>query len=504
MNAAAIGWHRRQSLALAALVGLGAAAATRAQAPVATAAIERLLAELDAAWARGDAGGYAARFEPDHPGAHAQLLHRLERAFATGCPQVRASGVVGAPRAFVDRTVVRVRSEIRAADGRSRQVVGEENLFVVRAGENGTAVPTFVVEVPVDAPDLPGDRMRCAACNYEVGGVPGWLGVLQRADRAQAIEAASFYLVGTDLSCDVTVRIADCANDPPQPPPAAAVVAEQLAAALRRFEPGARAGLATAWLPTIAGPARAAPASLTGARIAVELPADAVHRDGSRAVFHTVALGPLQHLLLVRGSVASFARHDRALQDLLASFRVLETDVDVAVAAARPLQHHTGGELRGEPTTGVTYHNPRWELELPGPAGWRAAQRCGGSLFRVVWTGPDGGRLWLHGYAVPAGMQNWCSETADLWFAELCAERGLTVVGDDGKADGEWTAAAACRAQSRFVTCSGGAGNPLHPPRQRRLRLVVRDDLFVVVDAAPATAAEEPALRAALAALRLP
>jgi hypothetical protein len=489
----------RTGLLLAIAAAAGAAAA--AQAPTA-AGIERLLAELDQAWARGDAAGFARRFEPDHAGAHAQLLHRLQRAFATGCPQVRTSRLVGPPQTYGERTVVRVRSEIRAADGRSRQVVVDDCLLAVRAGKDGAVVPTLAVEVPAETPNLPGDRLQCPACNYEIGGVPGWLAVPQRSDRAQAVEAATFHLVGTDLSCDVTVRIADCTGDPAAPPANATTVAEQLAAVLRQFEPTARAGLATAWSPPVASTADAAGTALAGARIAVELPADTTHRDGSRAVFHVVTLGPLQHLLLVRGSLGAFTRHERALQALLASYRVLDVDVDAALAAARPLQHHTGGELRGDPAAGVAYHNSRWELELTGPVGWRAAQRCGGSLFRVVWSGPDGGRLWLHGYAVPAGMQNWCSETADLWFAELCAERGLVVVDDEPGASRPWSEAADCRARSRYLTCT--EKDPLRPTRTRLLRLVVRDDLFVVVDAAPATAAEEAPLRAALAALRLP
>lgn len=500
----------RAGLAGAGLVLLASAPVARAQAPtpaaptIAASAIQPLLEQLDACYGRGDVEAYLAPFAPDHPGSHAQLRRQLAAAFAMGVPLQRVTRLVGEPRPIGARTVVRVHHEVRAADGSSRATFVQDSMLALRRAADGAVVPTFAVDIASEVAGAPGERFRCPACNYEIGGVPGWLCVPQRGDRAMALEAATFFLLGSDISCDISVQIdggrATAAAAPAAP--TATTLADTLAAALRQLEPNARLGLATAWSPAFTGRTAAdavkLPPHLTAARLAVDLPAETGAADGCRAVFHTVALGALQHVLLVRGGTASLAQHDAAVQALLASYRVLDADRDRALAAAEPLAHHTGGSLRGS-----TYHNAKWQVELTGPAPWTVEQRPGGALFRVVWSSPAGGRLWLIGYPVPAGMDRWCQETADLWLQELLAERGLRVVEAPTATAAAWQEDLTCSAASRLVTCSDAApGSPL--PQRRVLRLVVRDELLVVVDASAGTTAEWPLLQTALDSLRRP
>lgn len=478
--------RRSASFALAALAVVTGAPA---QAP-APAAITTLLAELDAAFGRGDVDAYLAHFQPDHPGAHTLLQQRLQRALRGGVALTCRSTVVGSPRCFGERTVVRVRSEVRTTGGESAVVVVEDSLIALRNGATA-AIPTFAVALPAGA-EVPLDgRFRCPACNYEVGGPVGWLCVPQAPDRAHALEATTFYLTGTDVSIDVAVRIADDAASPP----AATTVAERLAGALRDLAPGARVDLALDWRPA----SQEATAGFAGAKVAVDLPPDPAAPEGSRAWFHVATLGAVQYVLLVRGSAPSLQHHSAPVRALLDSFRVLDPAAEPLEAAARPLRVHQGGQLRDG-----TYTNERFGLSFAGPGGWPAAQRCGGAAFRVVWTGPRGGRLWLSGYAVPEGVPRWCTETAERWFSAMCRERGLEIVGPEGAKEPVWNGDDACGALVRDVGCRPLRPTPeerLAPPR--RLRLVVRSDLFVVIDAAPAHEDEVEPLRGAVQALRL-
>jgi hypothetical protein len=465
-------------------------------------AIQPVLSQLDELYAKGDVAGYLASFEPDHPGAHAQLRQQLLRGFAPGVPLRRTSTFRGPPHQIGERTVVRVHYEVRAADGRSDALYVHDALLALRTKPGAMPVPTFCVEVPTEFALPANNLFRCPACNYQLGGVDGWLCVPQRNDRAQALEAASFYLIGTDIACDLSVRIDDLAGDnyasSDNAMPAVAVV-ERMAEALRKLDPTARPGIAVPWLPAN-HPQQAATTGtqIAGARLGVELPADRATPEGSSILLHAVTLGALQHLMLVRGGRRSLQQHASAVTALLNSYRMLDVDCDRAVAAARPLQHHTGGQLAEN-----VYRNTQWNLELSGPTGWAAGLRCGGNLFRVAWSSPQGGRLWLLGYATPAGLTRWCRETADLWFREMCAEKGLTVV-DSTNAQAAWSPSEGCTGDSRLVTCTMRPATPLTTPRQRVFRLVVRDDLFVILDAIAQQDDEWPALQEAIDSLRMP
>lgn len=459
------------------------------------AAIDTLLEQLDRDFAAGDVAAYLGRFDPDHPGAIAMLGEHLRRLCARSPARARRSQVAGAPQVIGPRVVVRVQHELRfgaaaapAAAAQDAPLV-EHSYLAMRAGDDGRAVPTFAIEAPGSRSAWPGGKFRCSACNYEIGGVDGWLCVPLRGDRASALESVSFYLLGTDLACDVSVQVAA------EPVPARDLV-RQLASAFEQLEPSARPGLPEPWLPPSI--ATTPPPALDGARLAVELPQDRPDAGGSAAVFHVVAFGGLQHVLLARGSHAAMRAHAPALERLFASYMLLERDCDVAAAAARPLRHHTGGVLEAN-----RYHNERFAVELTGPADWSAAQRAGGDAFRVVWTSPEGSRLWLIGCAVPPGLGQWTRAAADRWLDHLCATKGVAIDWTESAPRGEadWTELADGGERRALVLTAGPATEPT-APRRRWLRLLRHDDLLVVADGFGNTAGDEAALQAALATLQ--
>ena len=456
---------------------------------VPTAAITSMLADLDALFARGDTAGYLGAFEPDNPGAHAMLTRDLEQLFEAGVALRRSSALTTEPRVIGDRTVVRVRHEVRfaapgAAQGAAEQSFVVDNMLALRRTAEGRAVPTFCVEIPTRFANVRGDLFRCPPCNFEVGGVAGWLCVPMRGDRSLSIEMASFFLIGTDVACDVTVQI-----DPDVR--AATTVAQGLGGRLRSLDADSRPGLATTWLP--AAHAATPPAGFAGARVEVVLPHD-FGGAGGLCVFHVLTFGGLQQVLLARGSVRAMREHAAAVQALLDSYHLLESDLDQVAAAARALRHHTGGALKG-----TNYVNDRFLVTLDGPPSWRPQQRCGGSAFRVVWSSENGSRLWLTGYGVPQGMHRWCRRTADRWLQQLCHDHELK---PDPNDPAEWTEQPGCSALTRSFTCSPISPPGPDAPRQRTLVAHLHDDLLIVADGYAATAADEVALRQALGSLR--
>ena len=444
-----------------------------------------VLERLDAAFGRGDADGYAALFEPDHLGAHALLRRQLERCFAPATQWQRSTTVVGELRRVGEHTAVRVRHDVTLR-GDPRSILPqahftEDWLIALRPGAQGVWVPTLAIETTPGRRGVP-ELFRCPPCNYEIGGVPGWLCVPLRSDRANAMEAASFYLLGSDVACDVSVQVDPGRSDP-------AEVATQLADALFRLEPGARPGSSRPWLP----PAHAAapPPGLRGAVVAIELPHD-FGGAGGRALFHVAALGGLQHLLLLRGSARALRERAATVDALLHSYRLVDPDFDAAAAAPKALAHHTGGAVDGE-----TYRNERYGVELRGAPGWRPTMRAGGAAFRVVWTSAHGSRLWLTGFAVPPGMSRWCRATATRWIEQQCDRRGLQLAAAAG--DAAWTDDEACRGASRVLIGTPRTGDGAHP---RWFRVALNDDLLLVLDGFAVHADDEPALQQMLHALR--
>ena len=303
-----------------------------------------------------------------------------------------------------------------------------------------------------------------------------------RRERALALEAASFYLIGTDIACDVEVGLASAKQ------PARDVVLS-LASAFRKLEPTARLGLPDDWLPT--AHASEPPQGFDAARLVVELPQDARDRGGERAIFHVICFGGLQHVLLLRGSAQSLQQHRAKVDALISSYMLLEVDCIEAQLVSSPLRHHTGGLLRDG-----DYENERYDVSLRGPAGWRAEHRLGGAMFRVRWSNPTGSRMWLVGQRVPAGVAAWTTELADRWLQHHCARHRLKF---DGSADTGWRARDTSGSQpasppvsERTVTLLGE-----DVPHRRVLHVQVYEDLLMIVDGYGMTPADERAVRAA-------
>ena len=454
--------------------------------------IDTVLRELDQRFARGDVSGYLEVFAPDHPGTHAMLRMRLQRLVAATPQRQRTSTILTEPREIGPRTVVRVRHDVEllqpgaAGPGAAftQHVFTEHALLAFTTAADGAMVPTFCIDMPVESqrnPD-PARPLRCPPCNYQIGGVAGWLCVPMRGEQANALEGASLFLLGTDLACDVTVEI--------EPEPRrAAVVATELGAALASMEPGARPGKAEPWLP----PAHAdRQGGLDGARLEIELPDDFPQAGGGRARFHVTTFGGLQHLLLLRGSAAALRTHSDSVRELLASYRVLQFDGNVAQAASDAIEHHTGGVCQG-----ATYRNERFHVVLEGPTGWKLQQRTGGPVFRVVWSSPAGSRLWLTAHRVPAGMPQWTTASADRWLEQLCQQQGLAWPGATNEAG--WTPMVECGGNTRTLSLQPPASTG-KPPRS--LRAMCFDDLLLVADGFSANATEAAELAAAIRSLR--
>lgn len=474
--------------------------------------LPELLRELDACFMRGDVAAYMAHFTPDHPGALAVLRQRLERWCAAVPQRQRRSTLVDDPRTIGPRVVVRVRSEVelgRAGDGPHAAFADEWLLALdVRAEGDangapaGRARPTFAIEIPAEAKWRGQSLLRCPACNYEIGGVDGWLMVPVRGDRAHALEAASFYLLGTDIACDVSV---ECAAEPVP----AATLAAELGGTLQVLASGqGLTGLPTPdgtaspagkvvrqpaepWLPPALR--QSPPRDLDCARIAVDLPQEGSGSvdGGARSLLHVAVFGGLRHLLLVRGSKRALAQHAAAVDALLASYHLLQVDGAMVRAGSEALAHHCGGQVDGS-----TYTNVQHDVVLRGPDGWRVQQRTGGAAFRASWTSPGNSMLWLSGHQVPPGMQHWSRATADAWLRHLCTQQRLTLVAgsdvawcDDSASGDTW--------RTFDAITEGAANGPRH-----HVRVLLRKDLLVVATGCGRTSDDDEAIRAALSTLR--
>ncbi|MGC6487191.1 MAG: hypothetical protein ACON4Z_06080 [Planctomycetota bacterium] len=454
--------------------------------------VRALLERLDDRFERGDVRGYVAAFDPDNRGAVAMMQRRIERQIAASRSRERTSTVLVGPTSIGRRTMFRVRHDIQLVSraGVRRSFVEDTYLTLRADGERLT--PTFAVEMLPEMDCVQSDKFKCPACNYEIGGVDGFLCVPLRSERSLALESASFYLIGTDVVCDVHVQVQSR-------PQKAQLAARQLADAFAELAPAAEVGLVTGWVPPVH--ADAPPAGLDSAQVVVKLRGDS--EAGDRAVFHVVTFGGLQHVLLTRGSADALDAADASLAALYASYSLIERDRDVAEAAALPLRHHLGSSFDG-----VRYDNARYGVTFAGPAGWRPEHRVGGARFRARWSAPDGSQLWLNGYGVPTGMEAWTRRDADRWIDHRFRERGLlpAAAQPDG-VETAWHEGADGALERSIVLEQRQARSETDrrspaAPRRRILHVQLYDDLLLIVDGYGASETSERAALDALASLR--
>ncbi len=436
----------------------------------ARAALLRAVQQLDALLAAGDFAAVARQFLPDHPAAHRQFLAEVERA--GGGPG--ASTLVGELRQLPTRVAAVFERPLR--NGRTVRTV---LTAAIEPGDAGArAVPTFAAVLPrgSDPEQVLRGAFRCPPCNFELQGADGWLCVPQLPCRAQAIEGAIFYLAGTSLACEVSVRAPAADEWPAQ---TAQALFERLVAAGSGFAPPGP------WLP----PAHRAapPTGLRGAAF------DVRPNDGPRSWGAVVQCGGLQQIFLAQTAGPGSAWPEAALQALLGSYRLLRTDGDDRDVATGSLRHHTGSTLLG-----TSFRNEKLGIALDGPTGWRAQLRCTTKVVRAVWTSDAGSRLWLSLHPTPHELDHWCPASADQWLDQLLGSAGLQLAPGSSST---WRDDPEFGGQVRDLECRSATTDPHRPP-QRLLRAHLRDDVLVVLDAIPAVAGDLPTLRGALLALQ--
>lgn len=502
--------NRTRWIALATITGglVPLAPVTRLPAQTAPLPIEAITAtldRLDAAFDRGDTAAWLAGFAPDNPAAHGACAERLANLFANGANRCRTT-IVHPPQQVGSRTVALVRHDIRIGTDGALQ----EHSYVVfraaapdHAGGPLAAQPTLHVYVADAAAGKPmdcglGRQFRCPPCSFQIGGVDGWLGVPLRADRAQALDAVTFYLLGTDIACDLSVAVDERVRG-------AARAVDDVVRHLRERWPQGTTGMTEPWSPPGMPTAAEAGAQATAARGALRC------ADGNTVIVHVVAIGPLQHVLLLRGSAASLERHHAAVQQLLCSYQIIDAKVGTDGAGNRSIRAHCGGEL-----SDAGFAHERLGLRCRGPGGWQARLCASGFVFRVLWTWPaerapmgpaageeaaaampPRGKLWCTALQPPTGVLRWTEACADRWFEDFCQRNELTPL----DAPTPWSDDPASGMRWRLIECSATPARPIGP-RQRLFRLHVRDDLLVVFDGYVLPGHDDRELRAAMRSLR--
>lgn len=419
-----------------------------------TAAIERVLAQ----------------FVADHPGAHAAFaedLRLLGNQLGTG-----PSHAITAPLQVRNRWYLVVERPLQESRGVPRTLRCLLGFSLAATATAPVAQPTFAANLHGSPAAALAGTYQCPPCGFSVI-APQWLAVPTPPCRAEAIEGATFFLAGTALACELSVRVAE-------PGQTALDAVRSLA---EGFLPTASAiGLPTPWLP----PDLRHADGLSGAQLEVRL------SDAQRARLLVLHDGALQQVFCCTGPARELQHAQSALADLFAGYQRLDVS-QACDNARRALEHHTGGVLLGN-----RYRNERFDLAFGPPNDWPALQRCSAMAIRVVWTTPNGSRLWLHVYPLPAGLDRWCSQSADRWIATLLDQSGLV---ETDFPPATWHAHNDLGGSVRDFCCRNPATDPTHPS-QRLFRALLRDDVLVVLDAIPTTVAELQPLRAAMDGLQ--
>jgi hypothetical protein len=360
-----------------------------------------------------------------------------------------------------------------AADG---TVLHERSYLALRPPLSGEALPrpVLAIEVPPQGEHCTAnDTYTCKVCNYRIGGVPGWLCAPLAHERSGGVEGAVFALLGSDVALETSVSLGD------EPLPAERVV-DALVRDLREQVAGAEAGLTAGWSPpSLRG---REPQGCAGARADVTLP------GGQQVSVFVHVLGRLRHALLLRGATHSLQREQAAIDSLLSSYALLSSEGDLAGQAGTALAGHTGGLLDGG-----RYRNEHWGVLADGPQGWSARERCGGAAFSVCWESPGDGRMSLTGYLPPAGLAQWTEALADRWLDDCLRRAGF----DDAGSAPSWCDGAGDGNRERERRAASADRRSV-----RRLRVLLRKDLLLVADAQLPAAADDEAVRRALASVQ--
>ena len=450
--------------------------------------VHALLQALDERFVKGDVAGYLARFAPDNDGAVAMLGRRLERQIRASRRRERATRILAGPTPIGDRALVHVRRDISLISGSGEVRRWVEDSYLVIRHDGTQATPTMSVEATSVTAPAPAERLRCGPCNYQIGGVDSFFCVPTRREEALALGAASFYLAGADVACDLHVQLA-ASGEP------ARAAALRFADALARLEPTASTGLATDWLPP--AHVEVPPAGIDGARVVVELPRENAAGSGDRAAFHVVTYGGLQYVMMTRGDADALDAHRLDLDALYRSFELLDLDRGPKAAATAAIYHYLGGRFDDD-----RYENHRYGVTFVGPTGWEPQHCVSGAAFRARWSSRDGSRVWLTGYTPPSGHRAWTEQAADRWLLRLLQDKGLEPV-EPQPADlpSTWRRGSAGD-RERTIVLLDRDPDSLTAPRRRLVHLQLRADLLLILDGYGAAPSSEQAVLTAKASLR--
>lgn len=449
---------RRRGILTACLCGLataGLGGLAAAQEPAREAA-ERLATNLDRAFAAGSVDGYLQRFADRSWLPMILERRRLDRLLAAGTLR-RRSRVVEVRRSD-DRYVALLERTYECPDSGQRALSHAYLVFEV------SPRPRARFEVSSERPRSSRIDARgvftCRACNYRIGTADGWLAVEHAPLRTGCVETVSFYSLHHDLCVEVSVRFG---ATPIPARRALEELLERLATSL-----GVRAiGDVEAWTPPACRGPSALPPTMRGARVRASWRPAGAPRV---VVLHLLTHGRLCYVLAAHGTETSLQRGGPALEELLATFELVDPDRTAEELDDLARRAHTGGGvLHGE-----AFHNEAHHVRFRGPAGWSAELRPGPWAFSVRYVCPhEGGVLEVTGYAPPPGFSRWTPWAADADLERLRRRAALEVVNDTG-----WQENAGVGPARRDVTLR--PPGPERGPRELIVRLVRYGDLLVV------------------------
>jgi len=374
-------------------------------------AARALLADLDAAFGRGDEPAFFACFADD---AHCRprsawrlrwvLLHQRED------PLQRHTQV--AERLPAEGAVALVLDVDYASPHEPGTHSRVQELALLTPDEERPRL-RLLVDYDRDLAHRLLDRdgvVRCPPCNFAFRSPPGWLAAPLAASGALCLDAVAFYHPVHDLCLELAVQATDPGDD-------ARALLDSLARGLR-VGAAAPAPDALPWHPRLDGGGPAP--TLDGARLELDLDED------QRALLCAATHGGMAYLVAVHGSEAAFAAVPEAAA--APTGLVLLHGAPAEGGQRRlALAHHTGeGCLEND-----VYSNPGFGVVAPLPSGWQHELR-GEQGFTVVSTSPDAdGEMRLTAYTRPRGFAAWNTVLAAR-FALAAGQRWLGQATDSG------------------------------------------------------------------------
>lgn len=370
-------------------------------------AAAEIVRRLDAA---SDAAKYDALFDPLHTHVHSVRVAWMGRALGEkGAVKSKLLdfGIVG------DRGVVLIESVFQPAD-----VTIRSTRYVAFRRDQDPPIAILDVEVNRGAlgeKPLSGgghSHFGCPACNYVMEADPNWLMVPHLAERVGCLEAISFYSLTAPISVDLSVHVTRGQIEPAQ-------LLHELVVA--KTDAKHVVGEIEEWIPPHYLGDRAV-RGLVGAHVEVT--------DSRQHVsqLHAVAFGPVTYLFTGFASRESLRSHQPAINALLSTFMLRETNLAHVQRTLRPIEAHTGGSLDG-----LVYENAKLGLTFKGPEGFHGRMICGGHLAHVTYTCPTGrGSVSLRVLAPPPGFPFWTTESADASVSRCIEANAVEVSTDSG------------------------------------------------------------------------